>query len=136
MGATPWNALVFLTLYAQTIGMSDAQASLLVSVFLGCTAIGGFLGGFIGDLAAAKYPDYGRIAVCQFSVFAGVPLSLILLKVNLPQLALCQYRKSICPCLQVLIVLLEILCRENLERELAVVAHSCLPELCLRLCPA
>ena len=83
VGATPWNALVFLTLYAQTIGMSDAHASMLVSVFLGSTALGGFLGGWLGDLAAAKYPDCGRIAVCQFSVFAGVPLSLILLKVSL-----------------------------------------------------
>lgn len=83
MGATPWNALVFLTLYAQTIGMSDAYASLLVSVFLGCTAFGGLLGGWLGDFAAARYPDYGRIAVCQLSVFAGVPLSLVLLKVSL-----------------------------------------------------
>lgn len=63
--------------------MSDAKASMLVSVFLGCTAVGGFVGGWLGDLAAVKYPNYGRIAVCQFSVFAGVPLSLILLKVSL-----------------------------------------------------
>lgn len=82
LGSTPWNALVFLTLYAQTIGMSDANASLLVSVFLGCTAIGGFLGGWLGDLAAAKFPNFGRIAVCQFSVLIGVPLSLLLMKVQ------------------------------------------------------
>ena len=61
--------------------MSDAYASVLVSIFLGCTAVGGLLGGWLGDLAASRYPNYGRIAVCQFSVFAGVPLSLVLLKV-------------------------------------------------------
>ena len=82
MGSTPWNAIVFLTLYLQTFGMSDSAASILVSLFLGSTAFGGLLGGWLGDVAAAKYPSKGRIAVCQFSVFAGVPLSAILFKVR------------------------------------------------------
>lgn len=41
------------------------------------------MGGFVGDAAAARYPNHGRIAVTQFSVFAGVPLSLILMKVGI-----------------------------------------------------
>lgn len=80
VGALPWNALVFLTLYLQTIGMSDAAASFLVSLFLGGTALGGLLGGALGDLASAAFPDTGRIAVCQLSVIAGVPFSVLLLK--------------------------------------------------------
>jgi hypothetical protein len=34
MGSIPWSALVFLTLYFQLLGMSDAQASSLVAIFL------------------------------------------------------------------------------------------------------
>ena len=41
---------------------------------------GGLLGGFIGDAAAARFPDHGRIAVTQVSVVSGVPLSLLLMK--------------------------------------------------------
>ena len=44
------------------------------------------IGGFVGDLAAARYPNHGRILITQFSVFAGVPLSLILMKVCAPLL--------------------------------------------------
>ena len=43
---------------------------------------GGLLGGFIGDAAAARFPDHGRIAVTQVSVVSGVPLSLLLMKVR------------------------------------------------------
>lgn len=82
VGSTPWNALVFLTLYMQTIGMSDGAASILVSIFLGGTACGGLLGGWLGDVASARFPNAGRIAVCQFSVFVGVPLSFFLFKAS------------------------------------------------------
>ena len=46
------------------------------------TPPGGLLGGHIGDWAAARHPDHGRIAVCQFSVAVGVPLSVLLFKVR------------------------------------------------------
>ena len=89
LGSTPWNALVFLTLYMQLLGMTDTSAATLMALFLGGTALGGLLGGFVGDLAAKRYPSHGRIVVCQFSVVSGVPLSLLLLKVccltGLPQ---------------------------------------------------
>lgn len=40
VGSTPWNALVFNTLYLQLLGMSDFQASLIAALFLGGTAVG------------------------------------------------------------------------------------------------
>ena len=83
LGSTPWNALVFLTLYFQLIGMSDFAASALMALFLGGTAVGGWVGGYVGDKAALVSPHHGRIGVCQLSVAAGVPLSLLILKVGL-----------------------------------------------------
>ena len=64
-GSIPWAALVFLTLYLQLIGMSDAHASGLVATFLLSTAFGGLLGGWMGDAADARFPQHGRIAVTQ-----------------------------------------------------------------------
>lgn len=91
MGTIPWNALVFLTLYMQLLGMSDAEASSLMSLFLGAGALGALLGGIIGDKAAARFPFHGRIAVTQFSVFTGIPMSWIILKVGLSP--------NQCPCI-------------------------------------
>ncbi|KAA6416826.1 MAG: hypothetical protein FRX49_13202 [Trebouxia sp. A1-2] len=48
------------------------------------TAVGGLLGGWVGDLAASKYPHHGRIAVTQFSVFTGIPMSWLIIK-GLPE---------------------------------------------------
>lgn len=60
----------------------EASLLLLQALFLGGTALGGLVGGAIGDIAARHYPDHGRIAATQFSVAAGVPFSFILLKVR------------------------------------------------------
>ena len=43
VGAIPWNALVFMTLYLQLLGFTDFQSSLLSAIFLGGTALGGAL---------------------------------------------------------------------------------------------
>ena len=75
--------MVFLTLYFQLLGMSDFAASLQIGLLLGSSAVGGLLGGWIGDKAGARWPDKGRIAVCQFSVFTGIPFSIIITKVKL-----------------------------------------------------
>jgi hypothetical protein len=80
LGSTPWNALVFLTVYLQLIGFSDFDAALINSFFLAGAALGGVLGGVVGDWAARLSKDHGRIWACQFSVFTGIPFTLILLK--------------------------------------------------------
>ena len=74
--------MVFFTLYFQLLGMSSAAASGLVATFTGGIALGGLLGGWIGDAAAARWPGHGRIAVTQFSVLIGIPFSILLLKVG------------------------------------------------------
>lgn len=76
--------MVFLTLYFQLLGMSDFAASMQMGLLLGSTAVGGLLGGWVGDQAAARFPDHGRIAVCQFSVAVGIPFSLMITKVRFP----------------------------------------------------
>lgn len=46
---------------------------------------GGLLGGMLGDAAAQCWPNHGRVAVCQISVAASVPLAAVLFKVRSPQ---------------------------------------------------
>ena len=65
VGSTPWNALVFLTLYFQLLGFSDAAASALMATLLGGTAAGALVGGWLGDRVAERWPNHGRIALVQ-----------------------------------------------------------------------
>jgi hypothetical protein len=79
-GSVPWSALAFLTLYFQLLGMSNAQASSLVALFLAGTAVGGLIGGCVGDAAAQRWPLRSRIAVTQFSVSIGIPFAFLVFK--------------------------------------------------------
>ncbi|MEW5315846.1 MAG: hypothetical protein WDW38_007248 [Sanguina aurantia] len=80
VGSLPWNSLVYFTWYMQLLGMRDWVASGLMSVLLAGTAVGGLLGGRLGDQVALRYPRHGRIALVQFSVGVGVPLTFLLFK--------------------------------------------------------
>lgn len=80
VGSVPYASLIFLTLYFQLMGMSNFDASLLVALYLAGGGVGGLLGGWIGDRAAGRFPDHGRIVATQFSVIVGVPFSLLLFK--------------------------------------------------------
>lgn len=80
VGSTPWNAMIFFTLWLQLLGFSDFTASGLVATFhMGC-AIGAFLGGSIGDRMSVRFPNAGRIMTAQISVASGLPFSIFLLK--------------------------------------------------------
>lgn len=74
----PWGAFAFTTLYLQLQGWSDAAASSIMALFSAADAAGAFLGGVVGDWAAARFPNHGRITACQFSVGIGVPLCLVI----------------------------------------------------------
>ncbi|PNH07170.1 hypothetical protein TSOC_006380, partial [Tetrabaena socialis] len=80
VGSTPWQALVFLTLYLQLLGFSDATASGLVALFMAGSAAGSLLGGWLGDRVAERHPNHGRILLVQFSVVSGLPLMVLLLR--------------------------------------------------------
>lgn len=80
IGSTPWNGLVFNTLYLQLLGFSDFHASLISSLFLGGTAIGGLIGGILGDISSSMSPNHGRVLVAQFSVGIGVPMAAVVYK--------------------------------------------------------
>ena len=55
----------FLTMWFQYVGFNDFQSSVLSSQLLVGGAFGGLLGGVLGDWAAVKSPDHGRIYVAQ-----------------------------------------------------------------------
>ena len=80
VGSIPYASLVFLTLYLQLLGMSDSAASVLVALYLIGGGLGGLLGGWIGDIAASRFPNHGRIVATQFSVFVGIPFALLIFK--------------------------------------------------------
>jgi MFS family permease len=79
-GSMPWQALLYSTLYLQLLGFPDSEAGALSAAFAAACAAGGLIGGAAGDAAARAWPDGGRIAVSQFSVAAGLPLTWILLR--------------------------------------------------------
>lgn len=80
VGTFPWNAIVFMTHYLQLIGMSGFSASFLMAGFLGATAVGGLLGGVIGDAVGSRFPLHGRILTAQFSVAIKLPFVVLLLR--------------------------------------------------------
>ena len=82
IGSVPWSALVFLTLYMQLVGMTDFHASMLMCMFLGAYGLGTLIGGWVGDAAASRFPDHGRIAVTQFSEFIRIPISWLIVKAS------------------------------------------------------
>ena len=49
VGSTPWNAMVFFTLWLQLLGFTDYSASVLMALFAGGCAIGSALGGYLGE---------------------------------------------------------------------------------------
>lgn len=82
VGSVPYASLIFLTLYLQLAGMSDAHASLLVAAYLAGGGVGGLIGGAVGDLAARLSPGHGRILATQFSVAVGIPFAWVIFRVS------------------------------------------------------
>jgi len=66
---------VFLTLYLQLLGMNDAAASALMALFLGGSAFGGLLGGWLGDKAAQVIVTTQKRACHWVSLY--VPIAII-----------------------------------------------------------
>ncbi|KAI8107478.1 hypothetical protein M9435_002507 [Picochlorum sp. BPE23] len=79
VGSMPWVSMSLFTLWLQNIGFSGRISAHLVAIFSVCCALGGVLGGILGDYAASNISQrHGRIAVGQTSIALGIPLSILL----------------------------------------------------------
>jgi MFS family permease len=76
VGNIPGTALGFVTLYVQLLGLSDLAAGVMVALGMAANAVGGLVGGCLGDLASRVAPNHGRILVCQISIVLSVLVSL------------------------------------------------------------
>lgn len=82
VGSIPWVAMTWFTAWLQLLGFANLQAAGLMATFsFGC-ALGGLLGGTLGDRLVRRLPSSpnGRILTNQLSVLIGLPLSFLLLK--------------------------------------------------------
>lgn len=79
-GATPWRAMAFLNLLWLSAGHSNSQAASITSLANIGAVFGCYIGGRIGDMAAKRMPNSGRIAVAQGAVLAGIPLWVLWLR--------------------------------------------------------
>lgn len=72
-GSVPGQAIGFLAMFFQYIGFSDTTAASMVTSFVFMQAVGGVLGGYLGDMAARCSKRHGRIVVAQVSILSGIP---------------------------------------------------------------
>lgn len=84
VGATPWRAMAFLNLLWISSGYKNTEAASIGAFSQLGAVFGAIIGGRIGDYAARRWPNSGRIAVAQLSVFAAVPLWVMWLSVRGP----------------------------------------------------
>lgn len=85
VGTMPWNAIAFLTLWLQLLGFTSFSASVLSATFTLGVSAGGFLGGYLGDLAAQWNPNSGRVYTAQASVRPhGTTITIHLLEICKP----------------------------------------------------
>ena len=62
-----------------TVGFSDIAASSTVAWHSVGSACGGAVGGYLGDYAATRLPNTGRVRVAQMSIVGGLPFILLML---------------------------------------------------------
>jgi MFS family permease len=79
VGCFLWYALSFLSMWFELIGFSHGYTAVLVTLFSVATALGGLLGGKMGDFLAQHFPNGGRIILSQISAGSAIPLGAVLL---------------------------------------------------------
>lgn len=72
-GTIPGAALSFVTMYVQYTGVSDSTAAMINALSIVGSALGGLMGGFIGDALHHRNPVYGRPLTAQLSVLGCIP---------------------------------------------------------------
>ena len=80
-GSMPWVIMgaFFILWLVEKRGLSTQEAPLAFGAIMIGMAFSAIIGGVLGDWAEKKSPKYGRTIVGQVSVFAGIPLTYILL---------------------------------------------------------
>eukprot|EP00850_Spirogloea_muscicola_P012445 SM000080S22960 [mRNA] locus=s80:405846:407221:+ [translate_table: standard] len=79
VGSFPWAALSFCTMWLELVGFTHPGTAMLLGFFVVATSAGGLFGGWLGDAAALRLPNTGRIVCAQFSAGSAVPLAALLL---------------------------------------------------------
>jgi len=77
-GSIPWNGLLFITTWFEFVGYSPLVAGLMFAVVATGAALGELLGGWLGDRAAKRSPNRGRVMIAQISGISGIPLLFVL----------------------------------------------------------
>ena len=77
-GSIPWNGILFMIIWFEYIGFDPLTAGLIFSIIAIGAAIGNLFGGWLGDRAAKWSPKRGRLIIAQISVFAGIPLTMVI----------------------------------------------------------
>eukprot|EP00931_Biecheleriopsis_adriatica_P106975 TRINITY_DN81316_c0_g1_i1.p1 TRINITY_DN81316_c0_g1~~TRINITY_DN81316_c0_g1_i1.p1 ORF type:complete len:486 (-),score=71.29 TRINITY_DN81316_c0_g1_i1:188-1645(-) len=73
-GIIPWFVFGFLTMWMELSCFTHSQAAGIYMWFGLGQALCGIFGGFIHDLVAKRYPDFGQPVMCIFMVSIGIPL--------------------------------------------------------------
>jgi MFS family permease len=79
-GTMPWvvMGLYMITWLVRERGLEEGTATVAFAGIVIGTAISNVLGGFLGDMAEARNPKYGRALVGQVSILSGIPLTYVL----------------------------------------------------------
>ncbi len=77
-GTIPWNSMLFIVFWLIEIGFDPLMAGIAFSMVAIGAAFGNLFGGYIGDRAAKWNPDKGRVMIAQISVFAGIPMMMLI----------------------------------------------------------
>jgi MFS family permease len=77
-GSIPWNGILFMIIWFEYIGFDSLTAGLIFSIIAIGAALGNLFGGWLGDRVAKLSPRRGRLITAQISVFAGIPLTMVI----------------------------------------------------------
>jgi len=79
-GTMPWvvMGLYMITWLVRERGLEEQTATVAFAGIVIGTAISNVVGGFLGDMAEERSPQYGRAVVGQVSILTGIPLTYVL----------------------------------------------------------
>lgn len=80
-GSIPWRALEFESMFLLYVGFTPSQVSAYVLAVAPIKILGVTIGGYVGDWAASISPWHGRPWTAMLSVAAGIPCTVVVLRV-------------------------------------------------------